>query len=121
MIELINNLPATVVGVVVTGTVTAKDYEDVLIPALQSALKKNNRVRMLYQIGPKFSGFELGAMWDDLKIGLSHFNQWERIAVVTDVSWIANAVRIFGVTIPCPVKVFGVSELSQAEQWVALT
>ena len=41
-----------------------------------------------------------------MKLGLGHFNQWARIALVTDIGWIANATNVFGMVMPCPVKVF---------------
>ncbi len=119
MIELLPNLPDHVVGISAYGQVTAADYETILIPAIDVALKKHDRIRMLYQIGPQFTGFTAGAMWDDLKIGVAHMRAWERIAVVTDHNWIASATRMFGFAMPCPVKVFSSDELADAEAWIA--
>ena len=42
------------------------------------------------KLGPDFLGFTAAAMWDDAKIGLAHWNAWERVAVVTDVPWVAT-------------------------------
>jgi hypothetical protein len=58
-------------------------------------------------------------MWDDLKIGIEHFGKWEKIAVVTDHSWITGAVQMFAFAIPCPVKVFSNGELREANNWIA--
>jgi len=119
MIELIPNLPDRVVGILASGQVSASDYEKVLVPAVESELAKHGKVRVLYQLGPAFTGFTPGAMWDDMKMGVAHLNAWERIAVVTDVDWIAGATRLFGFAMPCPVRVFPNGEIAAAMHWIA--
>ena len=119
MIDLIPSLPANVVGFVASGQVTASDYESVLIPAIQSRLQHHEKVRVLYQLGPRFSGFSAGAMWDDAKLGFAHLNAWEKIAIVTDVDWIESAIGIFKFAIPCPIKIFSNSHYTRAETWIA--
>ncbi|MEO8304810.1 MAG: STAS/SEC14 domain-containing protein [Betaproteobacteria bacterium] len=118
MIQLLPNLPEHVVGFVASGQVNASDYETVVIPALQSALKAYGRIRILYQLGPDFDGFTSGAMWDDMKVGFSHLKAWERIAVVTDLDWVAGATRIFAFAIPCPAKVFPNNQYDDAVRWI---
>jgi SpoIIAA-like len=119
MIELLSNLPSEVVGLAASGRVTADDYESVVFPAIESRLKEHAKIRILYQIGPKFSGFTAGAMWDDAKVGLAHLSAWEKIAVVTDVDWIRTAVGIFKFVIPCPAKLFSNAQFTEASDWVA--
>ena len=115
--KLLTNLPDQVVGVSASGQIDAKDYETVLIPAIDSALQK--RIRVLYQLTTDFEGFTTGAMWDDAKLGLAHLRAWERIAVVTDVHWVADATRMFAFLLPGLVKVFSNEEQSDAEKWIA--
>ena len=119
MMKLITDLPEPVVGVVASGKVSAHDYETVLIPAIEAALKTHNRVRVLYQIDAGFNDFSLGAMWDDLKLGLSHLKAWEKVAVVTDSDALAGATKAFSFAIPCPIKVFGNAALAEAKRWIA--
>ena len=119
MIKLLPDLPDHVVGIDASGQVTASDYETVLIPAIKSALNIHDRIRVLYQMGPEFTGFTSGAMWDDMKLGILHFKAWEKIAVVTDVKWVANATHMFGFAMPCPVKVFSIAEFAEATKWIA--
>ncbi|TDN63268.1 STAS/SEC14 domain-containing protein [Paraburkholderia sp. BL10I2N1] len=119
MIELIPNLPENVVGITASGQVTGSDYETVLVPAIEAVLKKRSKVRLLYQVGPNYSGFTSGAMWDDMKLGVTHIGAWERVALVTDVEWIATATRMLGFVLFCPVRVFANSELAEAKNWIA--
>ena len=117
--KLLTNLPDYVVGVSASGQIDAKDYETVLIPAIESALQKHKRIRVLYQLTTAFEGFTTGAMWDDAKLGLAHLRAWERFAVVTDVHWVANAARMFSFLLPGPLKVFSNEKQSDAEKWIA--
>jgi SpoIIAA-like len=118
MIEPIAELPDNVLGFRAFGTVTANDYQSVIIPAVEAMFQRRPKVRFLYQLGDDFSGFEVGAMWDDTKIGLRHLAGWEKMAVVSDVDWIRAAIRVFGLAIPGHVRVFHNSEFTEAKTWV---
>jgi hypothetical protein len=118
MIELIEGLPEGVVGFEAVGEVTAEDYESVAKPAIEGARVGRDKVRLLYVLGDRFSGYTAGAMWDDTKLGLSHPFSWERIAVVTDEGSMRTMVKGFGWLIPGEVKLFSVSELEDAKTWV---
>ncbi len=119
MLELMPDLPERVIGVVASGEVSAGDYETVLVPAINATLAKFDAVRIVYQIGPAFTGFSAGAAWQDMKLGIAHLRAWERVALVTDLEWVSAAMRMFAFAVPCPVRQFSNAELAQAVQWVA--
>ncbi|MGA9334375.1 MAG: STAS/SEC14 domain-containing protein [Rudaea sp.] len=120
MLKPIAKLPPRTVGFSAKGEVTTLDYESVLIPAIQSAIKKarNGKIRFLYYLGPGFTGFSLGAMWEDARFGFSHLKAWEKIAVVSDVDWIRIMVNAIKFAIPAPVKVFPNRKLAAAKAWL---
>lgn len=119
MLKVINDLPANVLGIEASGEVTSKDYETVLVPALEEKLSTTKRVRFLYLFGQDFTDYTGGAAWEDAKVGLSHMTRFERVAVVTDVSWIGIAVKAFGFAMPGHVRVFKNSDLQDARDWVS--
>ena len=119
MIEPIPDLPEGVLGFTAKGTVTASDYETVLIPAVEQAFSHRGRIRLLYHLGPEFSGFEAAAVWDDTKLGFKHLAGWERLALVSDVEWVRGAVKLFGLLIPGKIRVFHERELAEATRWVS--
>ena len=53
-----------------------------------------------------------------MKIGVEHPNRWERVAVVTDVDWIVQMMKLLSFLMPCPAKLFPPSELAQANAWI---
>jgi len=76
---------------------------------IKEKLKINPKLKFLYYIDAEFEHYELKAMLDDTKIGLKHFNAWEKMAVVTDINWIKNGVNVFGFMIPGEIQVFNIS------------
>ncbi len=94
MIEMMKGLPDNVVGIVAKERVTRKDYLEVVIPAIEKALKQNATLRLYYELGSQYTGIDLGAEWEDFKIGMEHLSRWERAAVLTDVAWISQNERI---------------------------
>jgi hypothetical protein len=118
MIEALKDFPTKVLAFACKGHVTKDDYETVLIPAVEEALKQPGKVRLYYQIDADFSGIEPGAMWDDFKVGMEHVLRWDRIAVVTNVDWIRYTLRAFSFVIPGAAKVFRLDEKTKAREWI---
>lgn len=119
MIEFIKDLPKNVVAVRLTGEVKGDDYDKVLVPAIEEGVKKYGKVRLLYQLDQDFKNFTRNAMFEDLKLGVHNFNSFEKIAVVSDVDWIIDAVEIFWHIIPGTVKTYRNKELSEAKAWIS--
>ena len=114
MIEVTSGTPANLLIATAHGKVTGHDYELILIPAIESALKAHKKIRLLYHLAPDFQGFSPEAVWDDAKLGLSHLTAFEALAVVTDILWITDAVKLFGLLMRCPVKEFPNASLAEA-------
>ncbi len=118
MIEVLPNFPANVVAFACKGHVTRSDYEAVLVPVVEKAVREQPKIRLDYQIGAEFAGIAPGAMWEDFKVGMAHLTRWERIAVVTDVNWIRETVRMFRFLIPGKARVFPTSQTQAAREWI---
>jgi SpoIIAA-like len=120
MITILADLPSNVVGFAAVGEVSADDYRDVLEPAVAKALQENDKLRLLYVLGEKFKGYSAGAAWHDTKLGISHWDSWERIAVVTDRAMVRDGVKAFAWMVPGEVRVFSTEESDDARAWVAV-
>ena len=118
MLEPMPDLPGNVAGFTARGKVTGEDYEKVLIPIIEEKLKDHPKIRLLYHLDEGVTGMDAAAMWDDAKVGIKHLSSWEKIAIVTDIDWIRNAVRLFGFAMPGPVKTFRNRDLPKAVDWV---
>ena len=69
MMELMKGLPDNVLGIVGSGTITAEDYDTVLIPAIKDKLQKHKKIRMTLSVGQRtLTHYELGAYLEDAKV-----------------------------------------------------
>jgi len=118
MMRLLPDLPDSVVGVEAIGEVDDDDYDDVLRPAIEDRLSRHGKVRLLYVLGKEFEGYDDDAIWEDAKLGARFFTSFDRIAVVTDATWMRRSVKFLGWMIPGEVKQFPVGERDVATAWI---
>lgn len=120
MIERIETMPAGTLGLRASGELTVDDYRQVLEPALREAAAAGS-IRLVFVL-TEFDGLASGAWIEDLKTGLRAWvrdhGAWQRMALVTDVEWVAKAMRAFAWLAPGEVRTFGLGELEEAKTWV---
>lgn len=119
MIEILKGFPDNILAMEGVGKITADDYRNVLIPEAERRLAKHQAIKLFCILGSRFDGLTPGAAWADLKLGVSHWNQFEQMAVVTDTSWIRDSLLLFGPIYHHPIKVFPTTELDVAKKWIA--
>lgn len=118
MIEIEHTGEHGILEIRMTPPVTDKDYTETLIPAIDAAIAKADRVRILAIIEAGFSDFTLGAMLQDARTGFKHWRGFDRAAVVTDNSAMKTTIGALSVFMPCPVARFPMSELEDARRWL---
>jgi len=121
MIERIDGMPEGTIGLTASGKLSRDDYRNVLEPALAEAVE-SGELRLLFVL-TDFGGLEPGAWIEDAKTGLSGWirnrSAWKRFALVTDVEWVAKAMRMFAWMTPGEVLVRDLGGLDEARAWVA--
>jgi hypothetical protein len=118
MIEQIETSREDLLEFRVSGTVSDSDYKSVLMPALEAAIEAHDRIRLLIRFESDFRDFTMGALLDDARMGLKHWRGFDRVAVATDRTWIARAVKGFSIFLPCPVMTFPLGEVEEARRWL---
>ena len=114
MLQLINGLPGNIVGIAVSGRVTIQDCQDVLLPAIKRSRKRHDKIRLYYELNSRFPG----AAWDDLDLGLEHASCCERVAIVTDISWVRLTVKALRFLIPSEIRVFPTIQTEEGRAWI---
>lgn len=118
MLTLIDGLPDHVIGIRITDKLRAEDYEKQLIPLVNEKLAKHRKLDFLCCIDGEWKGMEAGAVWQDLRLGLGRIGHWARLAIVSDVSWMEHAVKLFSVFSPGELRHFGSDDYDKARDWV---
>ena len=120
MIEELQDMPAGVAGIRVSGRVDAEDFHR-FKPTLDRMLDADE-IRFVEVIGSDYEGFGPGGLLADIKQGFStikHLRAFTRTAVVTDTEWIGHAMHLMAWMIPGEVKLFALDDLEAAKQWAA--
>jgi hypothetical protein len=121
MIERIDEVPAGTIGLRASGELSKEDYREVLEPALREGIE-SGELRLLFVL-TDFDGLGSGAWVEDMKTGLKAWvrdhSAWKRFALVTDVEWVAKAMRMFAWMAPGEVEVFGLAQEDEARAWVS--
>jgi hypothetical protein len=122
MVERMDDMPDGVIGLRSSGKLTKEDYTGVLEPALKEAMD-SGEARVVFVL-TDFDGLELGATFEDIKTGLGvelgKRKTWKRLALVTEVDWVARAMRTFAFAMPGELGVYeSLDDLEKAKTWVA--
>ncbi len=117
MISYTTSADNPVLGFHISGKLTAKDYEDVLMPAIDKRVKSQGKVRVLIKWDHDFKGWEAKAMLDDARLGFAHWNDFEKVALVGAPKWLDFFSRLFDAISKGEVKAFDEDDYDEALAW----
>ena len=118
MLTLLTDLPAGVVGVEAHGKVTASDYEQVLVPAVEAALQGGDKLRLLYVFGADFPDYSQRRPGGHEARPRPHLRSWERVAIVGDADWLRRSLHALGWAMPGEIRMFASGEMDAARAWI---
>ena len=118
MIEVLPQSEGNLLAIKATEKLTNQDYKDVMIPRLEAIIREYGRARFIMDLSTNFHGWEVSAMWDDVRFGVSHRNSFERMAVVggpKSAEWGAKLARLI---MNGELKCFPANAYNEALTWV---
>ena len=78
----------------INGTLTHQDYK-MMIPMVENSIKDVSQPKVKLLVDAiDFDGWEVEALWDDLKFGLGHIELFNKIAFVGNKKWEEYAIKI---------------------------
>jgi SpoIIAA-like len=119
MIEVIKGMPSHVAAFRATGTVSGKDYREIINPFVKKVAEDTGKICYMLILKTELKNYTLGAWVADGFLGLRHFSKWKKLAIVTDKKSIRNFTNTFGFLIPCPTKGYLMEDLEKATRWVS--
>ena len=117
MIERIEGLPAGIDGVRCNGKLTLADYERVVVPLLEDVQREHRRMRCLIEVDG-FDGITPEAAFEDVRLGLRAVGSFDGCAVVSDLPWVGQVLRLVGFLMPYPLRVFPTDRREAAIAWL---
>ena len=105
------------IRIMVGGTLDGSDYDRFLPLFEHIAAREQGAVRMVIELAPDFSGWDIGGLWRELKFDIRHKDNFARIAIVGESRWEEWGTRLFDPLFRTEMKFFGRADLDSAERW----
>lgn len=119
MITIIDDAPDNAAAFKATGDVNKEDYRNVVIPAIDALVKKQDKINFMLVLDTAIKNFSIGAFLQDLGVGLKHFTKWHKMAIVSESGVINRFSDLFSYIAPGEAKGFTHSELEKAKEGVS--
>lgn len=107
-----------VLEIVASGKLRRADYEE-LGPAVEKQIDAHEDIRILLRLGD-FDGWTAGALWEDIKFDVKHFNDIDRLAVVGDEPWEKGMAKFCKPFTTAEIRFFTPDRVEQAQQWLGV-
>jgi hypothetical protein len=102
-----------------TGEVSKADYDNVIIPAIDALVKKQDSINFMLVLDTALSNFTIAAILKDIGIGLKHFTKWHKMAIISESTAINTFTDLFSYVAPGKAKGFTHDEIVDATEWVS--
>jgi hypothetical protein len=100
----------------VSGKLTKADYEH-FVPEVERLIKQYGKLRIMLEMHD-FHGWEAGALWEDIKFDLKHFNHIERLAMVGETKWEAMMSQFCKPFTTAKIRYFDQTKADEARSWL---
>ena len=117
MIEQLQCESSNVLSFKLSGKLHDEDYKN-FVPVIDGAVARHGKVRLLAQFHD-FHGWDLHALWDDIKFSTTHCSKIERIALVGDKTWEQWMAKVCKPFTRAKIRYFDASEIEAAKAWLA--
>ena len=105
-----------VLAVSVSGKLEKADYEH-LVPVFERLVRNHGKLRVLFDM-TDFHGWEVGALWEDIKFDFKHFADIERLALVGDKKWQHGMATFCKPFTKAKVRYFDHTDSAKARTWL---
>ena len=116
MIEKLERSSGPALGFRMSGKLHDEDYRQ-FVPIVEEAIKAHGKVRLLAQFHD-FHGWDLHALWDDIKFSTKHCSDVDQIALVGEKKWEEWMAKVCKPFTMAKVKYFDASQIEAAWQWL---
>jgi hypothetical protein len=117
MLEILPESQANILGIKATGTLTSREFQEILVPRLKAIIQEHGRVRVLFSLDEDVQGWDLESLQQD-GFGAQQLKAFQRVAVV-GASWrVSLQMKLIALLIGGEVWNFSRAELPEAWTWI---
>ncbi len=118
MIEVMIESKEDILVVRVSQKLSDADYIRIFVPRVEEIIEKYGKARALVYLDDGYNGIELGAIWDDVKFGIKHRNDFIKVAAVGAPRWMDWAIKASSAMMSGEMRTFSSGQLGEALEWV---
>ena len=119
MVELLKDLPPHVAAYRAWSKVNKEEYEKVVMARVDEVAAQFGKINFLVRLETDMENYSLRAFIDYLKVSFEHFSKWNRMAIVTDETWIRVAYDALSPLVHGTIKGYELKDFESAKQWVS--
>jgi len=116
MITPLEKSSGRILGFKMSGKLHDQDYQQ-FVPVVETAVAAHGKVRLLAQF-QDFQGWDLHALWDDIKFSTRHCADIERIALVGDKKWEEWMAKVCKPFTLAKIQYFDAAKIDDAWKWL---
>lgn len=115
-IKLTEKNEGKLLEVSVSGKLTHADYQH-FVPEFERLYKLHGKLRVFFEM-VDFHGWEVSALWDDIKFDVKHFFHIERLVMVGDKNWEKGMSVFCEPFTTAHIRYYDRSEIAAARAWL---
>ena len=115
-VELRELADGKVLSLTISGKLSKEDYGQ-FVPKVEQLIKKHKKIRILCRMHD-FHGWEMGALWADIKFDVKHFGDIDRLALVGESKWESGMAVFCKPFTTAKICYFDESKAAEADQWI---
>ena len=115
-IQLSEENGGKVLNIHVSGKLEKADYEH-FVPEFERLVRQHGKLRVLFDM-TDFHGWEVSAAWEDVKFGMKHFADIERLAMVGEKKWQHGMAMFCKPFTKATVRYFERAAAAEARPWL---
>ena len=99
-----------------SGTVSKMDYQR-FVPEIEDLIRKHGKINVL-MVMEDFHGWDIDALWEDLKFDFKHYKDVNRIAMVGEKIWQKGMSIVCKPFTSAEIRYFEPHEIERARMWL---
>jgi hypothetical protein len=116
MIEQLKSGSDSILAFRISDKLHDEDYKQ-FVPAVEQAIDSHGKIRLLAQFHD-FHGWDMHALWDDIKFATKHCTDVERVAMVGEKKWEEWMAKVCKPFTMAKIEYFDASAIDSAWTWL---
>jgi hypothetical protein len=118
MMETLSGFPSDVVAFVWHDEMSASEFQQALATPAAGAHARKHDIKLFAKLADGHDVSVRPVSLDDSMLGAGQWQDFGRIAIVTDETWVRHMVQFFAPFVHGPVRVFSNGQAEDARRWL---